>query len=110
SLLHAQPDQAQRAARVEDDHQDDPAADYGNVEVVALSFVEEDREFLLADELGETARGGDVARRQRRQRGGIQVLCRTDRGDELAVLVDEEDDLRVRFARQALANRADLLE
>jgi hypothetical protein len=51
-----------------------------------------------------------MSRRQRSQRGGVQVLRGADGGDELAVLVDEEDDLRVRFARQALADRADLLE
>jgi hypothetical protein len=80
------------------------------VEVVALSLVKEDGEFLLADQLGEAAGRSDVSRGQRSERGGVQVLRGPDRSDELPVLVDEEDDLRVRFARQALANHADLLE
>src|SRR5256885_3612382 len=55
SLLHPQPDQAQGAAAVEDDDQDHPAADHRDVQVVALSLVEEDGELLLSDQLGEAA-------------------------------------------------------
>src|SRR5882672_3693426 len=109
-LLHPQPDQAERGARVEDHHQDHAPADDADVEVVLLSFVKEDGEFLLADQLGESARGRDVAGGERGQRGGVEVLGGADGGDELAVLVDEEDDLGVGFPGQPLADPADLLE
>src|SRR5512138_727452 len=40
--------QPQRRAAVEDDHQDDPVPDQGDVDVVLLSLVEQDGEFLLS--------------------------------------------------------------
>src|SRR5438132_133455 len=110
SLLHAQPHQPERGAAIEDHHQDHPPADDADVQVVLLSFVKEDRELLLSDQLGETAGGRDGAGGERGERGGVQVLGGADGSDELAVFVDEEDDLRVGLPSQALADRADLLE
>src|SRR5205823_11334848 len=99
-----------RGTGIEDHHQDDPSSDDADVQVVFLSLVKEDRELLFSNQLGETAGGRDVAGGERGERSGIEVLGGADGGDELAVLVDEEDDLRVGLPRQALADRADLLE
>src|SRR6266478_1128652 len=110
SLLHPQPHQTERGTGIEDHHQDDPSSDDADVQVVFLSLVKEDRELLFSEQLGETAGGRDVAGGERGERRGIEVLGGADGGDELAVLVDEEDDLRVGLPRQALADRADLLE
>ena len=60
-----------------------------------LALVEEDRELLLADQPGEPVGGGDVAGGERGERGGVEVLDLALRGDLLAVLVDQEDDLGV---------------
>ena len=55
-------------------------------------FVEEDRELLLADEFGQTVGGGDVAGRQRGERGRVDAAHVAVNGDLLAVLVDQKDD------------------
>jgi hypothetical protein len=56
------------------------------------------RELVLLQQLGHAARGGDVAGRQRGQARRVDVVDVAARGDELAVLVDDEDDLGVRIA------------
>ena len=63
-FFDAQPDQAERAAMVEDDHQDNALGNDGNVDVVLFPLVEKDGELFFADQLGEAAGGGDVAGRQ----------------------------------------------
>src|SRR5437868_2647032 len=110
SLLHAQPHQPERGAAIEDHHQDHPPADDADVQVVLLALVKEDRELLLSDQLRQAAGRGDVAGRQRGERGGVEVFGGAHGGNELAVLVDKKDDLGVGLAREPLADRADLLE
>src|SRR5437870_13589255 len=80
------------------------------MQVVLFALVKEDGELFLSDQLRQAAGRGDVAGRQRGERSGVEVLGGSDGGDELAVLVDEKDDLGVGLASQPLADRADLLE
>ena len=54
--------------------------------------------------------GRDVAGGQRRERRGVDVADLAAGGDQLAVLVDEEDDLGVRVPNQAVDDRLDLVE
>ena len=106
-LLHAQAHEAEaRALGVEDHDQDDPVADELDVDVafspswnwVANSF--SPSSFAMPP-VAAMLPGG-----QRRERGGVEVLDLAARGDELPVLVDEEDDLGVRVAREAIADPA----
>ena len=108
--LDAQAHQAERGAGVEDHDEDHPVADERDVHVVLLALVEEDRELFFAEELGEAARGGDVAGGERGERRGVHAARVARRGDELAVLVDEEDDLGVGLATESLDLGHDLLE
>ena len=109
-LLHAQAHEAERAALVEDHHQDDPAGDDRDVDVVALALVEQDREFLLADEPRQAVGRGHVARGERGEGGGVEVLDLALCGDLLAVLVDQEHDLGVRVDAELRDDRLDLVE
>ena len=109
-LLDAQAHQAERAAVVEDHHQDDAAGDQRDVQVVALALVEVDRELLLADDLGEAAGGGDAARGERGQAGGVDAAHLAGLADQLAVAVDDEDALGVGVPHQALRDGQDLAE
>src|SRR6266508_1528430 len=106
-LLHPQAHQPQRALRIEDDDQDHPAAHDAHVERLPLALVELVRDLLLADELREAPHRRDVARGQRGERGRVEVLGLAARRDELTVLVDEEDDLGVRVAREPVADPGD---
>src|SRR5690606_5181145 len=83
-------------------------AHHGHVEVVAHALVEMDRELLLADDLGEAARRGDRARGQRGEAGGVEAPGVAGLGQELAVLVDDEDALGVGVPGQAFAHAQDL--
>ena len=67
-----------------------------------LPLVEEDRELLLADQLGQPVGGGDVAGGQRGERGRVDAAHVAVDGDLLAVLVDQEDDLGVGVDLQTL--------
>ena len=80
------------------------------MDVRLLALVELGRELLLLEELGHAARRGDVARGERRQRRRVHVLGVAARGDELAVLVDDEDDPRVRVFDEAIHHVLDLVE
>src|SRR5690606_17204005 len=75
-----------------------------------LSLVELRRELVLAEELGDAAGRRDVAGGERREGGRVDVLDLAARRDELSVLVDDEDDLGVRFPYQTVHDRLDLLE
>ena len=79
------------------------------MDVVLLPFVEEDRELLLADQLGQTVGRGDVAGGQRGQRRRVDAAHVALHGDLLAVLVDQKDDLRVGVDLQTLEDVLDLL-
>src|SRR5512138_2176446 len=68
-LADAKPHEAERRALVEDDDEDDPLPDDGDVDVVLLALVEEDGELLLADELREAVRRRDVAGGEGREGG-----------------------------------------
>ena len=77
------------------------------MQVVALPLMEMDREVVLADELGQPAGGGDAARGQRREAGGVDAAQLAGLGDQLAVAVDHEDTLGIRVAHQPLDHRQD---
>ena len=109
-LLDPEPDEAERGALVEDHHQDHPLGHDGDVDVVALALVEEDRELLLADQAGQPVGGGHVAGGERGEGGGVEVLDLALRGDLLAVLVDEEDDLGVGVDAELRDDLLDLVE
>src|SRR5215469_11954035 len=89
---HPQTYQAERRALIEDDDEDDPLSDDGDMDVVLLPLVKEDRKLFFPDEPGQAVGGRHVARGQGRQRGRVQGVQVADRGDLLPVLVDQEDD------------------
>ena len=107
-LLDAQAHEAERAAVVEDHDQDDALGDQRHVEVVALALVEVDREVFLADDLREAAGRGDAAGGERGEARGVDAAHLAGLGDQLAVLVDDEDALRVGVADQSLDDAEDL--
>ena len=109
-LLHPQPHEAQAGFGVEYHDQDDAVPDELDVNVRLLTFVELGGELLLLEQLGHPAGGGDVAGRQRRQAGRVDVVDVAGRGDELSVLVDDEDDLGVRVPNQAVHDPLDQSE
>ena len=80
----------------------------GDVQVVALALVEVNREVLLADDLGEAARGGDASGSERRQARRVDPAHLAGFGDELAVFVDDEDALGVGVPDQSLNDGEDL--
>ena len=96
------------AAIVEDHHQDHTLGDQGDVKVVTLALVEMDREVLLADDLGEAAGGRDAARRERREARGIDSTHLAGLGDQLPILVDDEDALGIGVPDELLDDRQDL--
>ena len=59
---------------VEDHHQDHPAGHDATCGATLLALVELAGELLLPEELGDAARGGDVAGGERGERGGVEVL------------------------------------
>ena len=75
------------------------------MDVVALAFVEQDGKFLLAQQLGHTARGRNVAGGQGGKRRGVKIFRFTRGGDELAVLIHEEHDLGIGLGKEALEFR-----
>jgi hypothetical protein len=105
-LLHAEPHEPEARPRVEDDDEDDPVADELDVDVRLLALVKLSRELVLLEELGHAARRGDVAGGERGQARRVDVVDVAARGDELPVLVDDEDDLGVRVANQAIHDRS----
>jgi len=109
SLLYPQPHQTERGTGIEDHHQDDPSADDADVQVVFLSLVKEDRELFLRS-AGETAGGRDVAGGERGERRGIEVLGGADEAMSWPFLSTRKTIFGVGLPRQALADRADLLE
>src|SRR5581483_7331076 len=109
-LPYPEPDEAEGGALVEDHHEDDAGADDGDVNVVPLPLVEEDRELLLPDQLREAAGRGDVAGGERSERRGVEAVGLAGSRDELAVLVDQEDDLRIGLPAELLDEGVDLLE
>ncbi len=106
-LLDAESNQPERAPLIEDDNQDDPLRHQRDVQIVPRPLMEVVRELLLAEDLGEPAGGGDVARDQRGQRGGVQVLELAGVGDHLAILVHEEHGLGVGVAHESLGHGQD---
>src|SRR3954454_5067428 len=60
-LLHAKADETENRTGVEDHHEDDSIADKLDVDVGLLALVELSCELVLLEELGHTARRGDVA-------------------------------------------------
>ena len=78
------------------------------MDVVALPFVKEDREFLLADQLRQSVGGGDVAGGQRGEGRGIDAAHVSVHGDLLAVFVDQENDFCVGVDLQTLERVLDL--
>src|SRR5207248_7984204 len=79
-------------------------------QIVLLALLKEGRSRLLTDQLRQAPGGGDGAGRQGGEGGAVEVLGGADGGDELAVLVDQKDDLGVGLASEPLADPADLLE
>src|SRR5690606_33387629 len=71
------------------------------------SLVEQDGELLFTQQPGEPARCRDVARRQRGQGRGVDVVGGAAAGDELSVLVDEEDGFGIGIPREAIADGGD---
>src|SRR5688572_21828811 len=67
-------------------------------------------ELLLAEQLRDAARGSNVAGGEGGERRRVDVADLAARRDELSVLVDDEDDLGVRFPNQAVDDRLDLVE
>ena len=92
--------------RVEDDDEDDAVADELDVDVRLLALVELGGELVLLEELRHAARRGDVAGGERRERRRVEVVDVAARGDELTVLVDDEDDLGVRVLDEAVHDRS----
>ena len=109
-LLHAQSDEPEARPRVEDHHENHAVANKLDMNVGLLALVELGGELVLLQELRHAPRGRDVACRQRSEAGGIDVVDVAARCDELPVLVDDEDDLGVRIANQAVDDRLDLSE
>src|SRR3954453_5453637 len=72
--------------------------------------MEQYRELPLPDQLGQPVGGGHVAGRQRRERGGVELLDLPRRGDLLAVLVDQEDGLGVGLLAQTAQSLLKVLE
>ena len=101
-FLHAQPDQTQRRPLVEQHDQDRAPADERDVDVRLLALVELAGEVLLAEDLRDAARRGDVAGRQRRQRRHVELVDVARVGDRLAVAADEQHRLRVRVPSEPL--------
>ena len=106
---HAQPDEAKARPLVEDDDENDPLPYDRDVDVVVLALVGKDRKLLLADQACEAIGRSDVAGRQARETGGVDLSNLSVTGDLLTVLVDEEDQLGVRVGAQAADDRLDLL-
>ena len=69
--------------------------------------MEMDRELFLADDLGESAGRRDAARGERCEAGGVEAAQVAGFGHQQAILVDDEDALRVGVAGQTLADAED---
>ncbi len=106
-FLDAQAHQSERTALVEDDRENDAARDQRHVEIVALPLMKMDGELVLADELGEPAGRGDAARGEGREARRVEAPDIARFGEELTVLVDDEDAFGVGVARQPLTHRED---
>jgi len=96
----AQADKPQRRAVVKQNDKNYPAADNRDVKIVLFPFVEENREFFLADQFGKSASGGNISSGQRSKRGGVKSLCFTDARDELPVFVHQKNHFGVGFLKQ----------
>src|SRR6266404_3486375 len=99
--LDSQPNKTKTRTLIENNNQYHPRRDYRNVKVVALTLVGENRKAALADQVSQSVSGGDVAGRQTRQAGRVQVEHFSVRGDLLAVLIDQKNKLGVRVGAQA---------
>ena len=109
-LLDPKPDEAQRAAVVEDDDQDDTVRHQCDVQIVALTLVEVDREVLFAHQLGQPARRCDTARGQGSETRGVDASHLTGLADQLAVPIDDEHAFGVRIADEPLDHRKNVAE
>jgi hypothetical protein len=94
----------------EDHDKDDSIVDELDVNVGVLALVELRVELVFTQQLGHPARGSDVAGRERRERGRVDLIRISSSGDELAVLVDNEDDTGIGGTDQSIDDRLDLPE
>ena len=83
-------------------------AHQGDVEIVPLTLVEVDREFIFADDLGEAPGGGDAARGQRGEARRVDSPHLARFADQLAVAIDDEDSLGVCVFDELLDDGQDL--
>jgi len=109
-FLDTQSDKPERAAMVENNHQDNPLSNDRNVNVVFFPFVEEDGELFLANQFGESACGSNVAGGQRGKTCRVKVLRFATASNQLPVFIDQEDDFSVGFTQQFFYDCADPLE
>jgi len=72
--------------------------------------MEEDGKLLLADQLGQTSGGRDVAGGQGCERRGVEALDLAHSGNELTVLVYQKDHLGVGIAEQLVDDGVYLFE
>src|SRR6185369_6557799 len=106
---HAEPDEAEARALVEDHDEDDALRDDRDVDVVVLAFVRENRELFFANQPREAVGRGDVAGGQACQTRRVDLPDFSMAGYLLAILVDEENQLGVCVAAQTANDRFDLL-
>ena len=100
--LHPQTHQSQGRPFIEDHQKNRPLGDDGDVDVVALSLVEQHRELAFADELGEAVGGRHVTSGQRSQGRGVELLDFPLGCHLLPVLVDQEDRPGIGIVPQTL--------
>src|SRR3954468_12160825 len=100
-VLHAEADETDGRARIEDYHQQKTPRDVGDVNRLFLALVKKAGEIVFADQLGELVVGAVIGGRQRRERGRIETGRITDCRDELTRAVDQERAERFGLAKEA---------
>ena len=90
-LLRIEPHHPDGCAVVEDDGQQHPVADQGQLDALVLTLVEEDAELVLAEESGHLLGGGEGAGHQGRHALLVEMLgSLAALGDHVPLGVDEE--------------------
>ena len=107
AVLDPELDQAERRAVVEQDHEDDPAGDVGQVHRLLLALVEEAAELRLADHPGQLVVGAEVGGGERGKGGGVELRGLAHDRDHLPGAVHDQAAARVGLAQELAQDRVD---
>src|SRR5882724_10320101 len=89
-VFHAQTDESDGCARIEDYYQQQTPSDVGDVDRLLLTLVKQAGEVVFADKLRQLIVGAVIGCSQRSERGGVETRGVTHRRDELPRAIDEQ--------------------